>query len=434
MQRSSETIGAIAGALAKAQIELVNPERSLTATIRSPFPREGDRSFRYASLANGLELVRQSLGRHEIATIQTTAIDKEAGFIHLTTVLAHSSGEWMSSDWPVCSISETSAPHRMGAALTYARRYALFTLVGIAGEDDLDAPDLPNLKTGGEPADSHRTNEGNGRAVPDQPPAGGSRRQSNPSLSKPTLNADASASTRDKLLTELPGLASAEELSRWTYCSLVIKNTLTAPDARLVEKAFQAKLKALDSTDETSVGAAPSSLATGPRHPRAPQQGEQTLRIEEASSDGINKSILTIPELRRVRDKVHLRFVAKQSCLICGRQPCDAHHLRFAQPRGLGRKVSDEFTVPLCRGHHREVHRAGNELGWWMTSGVDACQIARKLWIETHPLRADASIPAKDASTPTSAMAAKHSVAASVPEKTRRPRMTKQTQISGPPT
>ena len=98
MQRSSETIGAIAGALAKAQIELVNPERLLTATIRSPFPREGDRSFRYASLANGLELVRQSLGRHEIATIQTTAIDKEAGFIHLTTVLAHSSGEWMSSD------------------------------------------------------------------------------------------------------------------------------------------------------------------------------------------------------------------------------------------------------------------------------------------------------------------------------------------------
>src|SRR3954468_17616 len=142
MQRSSETIGAIAGALAKAQIELRNPEKSLTATIHSPFPREADRSFRYASLSTGLDLVRKSLGRHEIATVQTTSIDERAGLIRLTTTLAHSSGEWMSSDWPVCPVSETAAPHRMGAALTYARRYALFTLVGIAGEDDLDAPDL----------------------------------------------------------------------------------------------------------------------------------------------------------------------------------------------------------------------------------------------------------------------------------------------------
>src|SRR3954449_9917754 len=142
MQRSSETIGAIAGALAKAQIELQNPEKLLTATIRSPFPREGDRSFRYASLSTGLDLVRKSLGRHEIATVQTTSIDESAGLIRLTTTLAHSSGKWLASDWPVCPVSETAAPHRMGAALTYARRYALFTLVGIAGEDDLDAPDL----------------------------------------------------------------------------------------------------------------------------------------------------------------------------------------------------------------------------------------------------------------------------------------------------
>src|SRR5436309_15727240 len=142
MQRSSETIGAIAGALAKAQIELANPEKSLTATIRSPLPREADRSFRYASLSSGLDLVRKSLGRHEIATVQTTSLDEGAGLIRLTTTLAHSSGEWVASDWPVCPVSEAAAPHRMGAALTYARRYALFTLVGIAGEDDLDAPDL----------------------------------------------------------------------------------------------------------------------------------------------------------------------------------------------------------------------------------------------------------------------------------------------------
>src|SRR5450756_2937727 len=126
MQRCSESIGAIAGALAKAQAEIANPEKSLTATIRSPFPREGDRRFRYASLSSGLDLVRKSLGRHEIATVQTTSIDDAAGLIRLTTTLAHSSGEWVSSDWPVCPVSETSAPHRMGAALTYARRYALF--------------------------------------------------------------------------------------------------------------------------------------------------------------------------------------------------------------------------------------------------------------------------------------------------------------------
>src|SRR5258708_17979988 len=139
MQRSSESIGAIAGALAKAQAELTNPEKSLTATIRSPFPRESDRMFRYASLSSGLDIVRKALGKYEIATVQTTAIDRDSGLIQLTTVLAHSSGEWVSSDWPVRPVSETAGPHRMGAALTYARRYALVTLVGIAGEEDLHA-------------------------------------------------------------------------------------------------------------------------------------------------------------------------------------------------------------------------------------------------------------------------------------------------------
>jgi hypothetical protein len=142
MHRSSDTIATIAAALAKAQVELTNPEKSLVATIRSPFPREADRTFHYAPLSSGLDIIRKSLGRHEIATIQATGIDKEAGLLHLTTVLAHSSGEWISSDWPVCQISDIASAQRMGAALTYARRYALFALVGIAGEDDLDAPDL----------------------------------------------------------------------------------------------------------------------------------------------------------------------------------------------------------------------------------------------------------------------------------------------------
>ena len=142
MQHSSTSVGALAAALAKAQAAIANPEKSLTATIVSPFPREGSRTFRYAPLSSGLDLVRKCLGQHEIATVQTTAIDRDSGLIRLTTTLVHASGEWVSSDWPVCPVSETAAPHRLGAALTYARRYALFTLVGIAGEDDLDAPDL----------------------------------------------------------------------------------------------------------------------------------------------------------------------------------------------------------------------------------------------------------------------------------------------------
>src|SRR6266480_1007431 len=142
MHRSSDSVAALASALAKAQAELVNPEKSLTATIRSGRPGEGERSFRYAPLASGLDIVRKTLGQHEIATVQTTTIDKETGVVNLSTMLAHASGEWIASDWPVCAVGDTANPQRMGAALTYARRYALFTLVGIAGEDDLDAPDL----------------------------------------------------------------------------------------------------------------------------------------------------------------------------------------------------------------------------------------------------------------------------------------------------
>src|SRR5215472_16389359 len=142
VQRSSQTIGTIAAALAKAQAQLVNPEKSLVGIIRSDQGSGVERSFRYAPLSSGLDIVRKTLSQHEIATVQTTSIDEAAGIVRLSTVLAHASGEWIGSDWPVCAISETAVPHRMGAALTYARRYALFTLVGIAGEDDLDAPDL----------------------------------------------------------------------------------------------------------------------------------------------------------------------------------------------------------------------------------------------------------------------------------------------------
>ena len=247
MHRSSESIGTIAGALAKAQAELTNPEKSLTATIRSPFPRESDRTFRYASLSSGLEIVRKALGKHEIATVQTTAID-EAGLIRLTTVLAHSSGEWVSSDWPVCPASETAAPHRMGAALTYARRYALFTLVGIAGEDDLDAPDLisaaPKAGTDQSPAPDGRSPNGHA-FVAGLPASAGAPRRSPPARpAKPVLEADQSAALRDRLVAEVDALQSADEAAGWAHRSLPAKNTLTAADAEVVESGFRAKLAA----------------------------------------------------------------------------------------------------------------------------------------------------------------------------------------------
>ena len=118
MQRSSPSIAALATALTKAQIELANPEKSLVGTIE---PRGGGhggqggaRQFRYAPLSSGLEIVRKTLGQHEIATVQTTAVDQAMGIINLTTVLAHSSGEWIASDWPICAIVEIERPHRMG--------------------------------------------------------------------------------------------------------------------------------------------------------------------------------------------------------------------------------------------------------------------------------------------------------------------------------
>src|SRR5712675_1187670 len=201
MPRSSETVAALASALAKAQAELVNPEKSLTATIRSGRPGEDERSFRYAPLSSGLDIVRKTLGQHEIATVQTTAIDQTAGMVNLTTTLAHASGEWIASDWPVCPIAETANPQRMGAALTYARRYALFTLVGIAGEDDLDAPDLcdgPPSPLPSEVDRSFKPTDGQSRTPPRKPGNGYAREGLKREIPR-TLDPGQSAALREKL-------------------------------------------------------------------------------------------------------------------------------------------------------------------------------------------------------------------------------------------
>jgi len=387
MHRSSESIASLAAALAKAQAELVNPEKSLVAIIRSGGPKGDERAFRYAPLSSGLDIVRKTLGQHDIATVQTTAIDQTAGLINLTTVLAHSSGEWISSDWPVCAIADTATPHRMGAALTYARRYALFTLVGIAGEDDVDAPDLlpPERQTSGseKPKGNGSLNGGQHHA-PARAAAARSTANARLVAVGPALSPEASAQLRDRLLGELNELAGGDEAALWAHRSLAEKNKLIAADALCVEEAFQARLASFE-TPAADEAQTPTEVVR-PLTSQSPHPGKEPKG--KMRSKAIDKSILTLPEPRRVRDRDHVRYVAKQPCVVCGRQPSDPHHLRFAQCRAIGRKVSDEFTVPLCRGHHREVHRCGDEAAWWQKIGIDPSLSARALWLKTHPLPA----------------------------------------------
>jgi hypothetical protein len=403
MQRSSETIGAIAGALAKAQIELNNPEKSLTATIRSPFPREIDRTFRYASLSSGLDLVRKSLGRHEIATVQTTSIDDAAGLIRLTTVLAHASGEWISSVWPVCPVSETAAPQRMGAALSYARRYALFTLVGIAGEDDLDAPDLGGAADPAaakiEPAiaDGERLMVHRSPLNGQRPAAGGARTVrrvgATAPVSAPMLAADPSGLLRDRLLTELTEVTSADAMAGWAHRSLAAKNTLCSRDAQLVETSFRERLAVVGEAGsehqvETADIPGDAIILTEPKTEIRPVAAKQQSQRATRRSAPVRRGVSIPAKTIRLRDKEHRKFVAMQPCLVCGRTPADPHHLRFAQPRAMSRRVSDEFTVPVCRLHHRELHTHGDEKLWWKKINIDPLPIALRLWKQGRSDRA----------------------------------------------
>jgi hypothetical protein len=295
--------------------------------------------------------------------IQSTSIDRESGTIKLTTTLAHSSGEWIASDWPVCALADLPTPHQMGAALTYARRYNLFSLVGIAGEDDLDAPDLvpsaapariPAL-TGGALGRSHQ-------------------KHGKPSARQPaTLDHDASYKQREDLLADLVAIGTFDAIAEWAKRILPIKNTLQEEHAREVEAAFDLKLSQFTSPVD---GAA----AEHSNHPQPPLNDSAEWL---ATAD---RSALKFGHSPRRRNKAHLKFVAAQPCLLCNRQPSDAHHLRFAQPQAIGRKVSDEFTVPLCRTHHRQLHRIGNERQWWKDAAhdVDPLAIAKELWNKSH--------------------------------------------------
>jgi hypothetical protein len=337
MQHSSDRVGALAAALAKAQAEIANPEKSLIATIVSPFPRVPSRTFRYAPLSSGLDLVRKCLGQHEIATVQTTAIDRDSGLIRLTTTLVHASGEWVSSDWPVCAVSETAAPHRLGAALTYARRYALFTLVGIAGEDDLDAPDLPVKAM---PPEAQKN-----PSKPEQGAAGSDQSAIKPKLSKPpqvlerrarverarlpSLSPDASENLRSRLIAELERLVDPDALAVWAQRTLPLKNQLATADAQTLEAAFAARLGLL--------GDAASW----------PESDQANGHDSESPSTEINaEGITAIGKPVRERDRDHLKFVAAQPCLVCGRTPSDA---TTSGSQSNGRWDARSATSSPCR-------------------------------------------------------------------------------------
>jgi hypothetical protein len=382
MHRSSDSIGTIAAALAKAQAELNNPEKSLVATIRSPFQREGDRTFRYASLSSGLDIVRKGLGRHEIATIQTTTIDKDAGLLRLTTVLAHSSGEWISSEWPVCPIADIASAQRMGAALTYARRYALFTLVGIAGEDDVDAPDL-NATSGAAveepPPSDHRSQSAGDAGIAARARGGAKLLRSGRSV----LTSNESVILRERLLGQLAAISSTDEAAVWAHQNLSAKNTLTTEDARIVEEKFQTRLSAIgdSNVDEASIAGSVGNIMP----PSPTDAGDFPETSNGSGRPPRNEAVGLLGKTVRLRDKEHRKFVSRQACLVCGRTPSDPHHLTFVQPRALGRRVSDEFTVPVCRTHHRELHRQRDEAAWWGKLSIDPVPVALKLWQHTRP-------------------------------------------------
>src|SRR5262249_6372968 len=261
---------------------------------------------------------------------------------------------------------------------TYARRYALFTLVGIAGEDDLDAPDL-NCEPAAEPGVRASSPAERAASIPPGRPSG---RGEEGGRGRPILNPEASAEARDRLLREIIKLPSEQAAGEWARNVLTLKNTLTARDARLIETAFAFRISALQekTPEEDPLASTPESGAEagGPS-----ESGSQAVGSQ--AQNRVDKSVLALGEARRLRDREHLKYVASRSCLLCGRHPSEPHHVRFAQKPALGRKVSDEFTVPLCRLHHRELHRSRNEPLWWKTARIDPLSIARELWEATRP-------------------------------------------------
>jgi hypothetical protein len=205
----------------------------------------------------------------------------------------------------------------------------------------------------------------------------------NSTSANPVLKGRLSAVLLDQLRKLLKDIDSAETAALWARRILPAKNSLDAADARQLEDAFQAKLEQLDDVEGDKES--PSLAQRTPSALRSSDRRQRPRSMRTSVGEPVDKSALVHPEPRRIRDREHVRFVTTQPCLVCGRLPSDPHHLRFAQHPALGRKVSDEFTVPLCRGHHREVHRCGDEAAWWQGLGINPSTSARALWLKTHP-------------------------------------------------
>jgi hypothetical protein len=303
-------------------------------------------------------------------------------FVRLTTVLAHAGGEWISSEWPVCALADIASPQRMGAALTYARRYALFTLVGIVGEDDLDAPDLDtrSATTVEAPPQSKDPGPLTGQQAIETPARGTGKLRVQ--TAGRILAPEQSAMLRERLVAELTSLVSADATAVWARQNLSVKNTLTAEDARIVEERFQARLSVIGEGEHNRE----------PSEARLIQQpllaksgaGSSAKNAKPVCRSTANEAVGALGKTVRLRDKEHRKFVSRQGCLICGRTPCDAHHLSYTQPRALAKRVSDEFTVPVCRIHHRELHLQADEIAWWNKFQIDPVPVALKLWQRTR--------------------------------------------------
>jgi hypothetical protein len=185
-----------------------------------------------------------------------------------------------------------------------------------------------------------------------------------------------SASLRESLIDQLAAVNSADEAAVWALRNLPAKNTLTAADAKIVEERFQQRLFTF--SESATTNGRPESRAlkadAGARH-------KAVRRGKHQAHPGV---VQVLRKTVRLRDKDHRRFVLRQPCLVCGRVPSDPHHLTFTQPRALGGRVSDEFTVPVCRVHHRELHRSGDEAAWWKILNIDPLPVALKLWKQSR--------------------------------------------------
>jgi hypothetical protein len=258
MSPRSDSIAQLAAALAKAQIELVNPTKTLTGVIDRWGSGSEGQSYRYAPLSAGLEIVRSTLCKHELAVIQTTHVDWDVEMVMLTTTLAHGSGEFMSASWPVCRTVDMSNPKLMGAALTYARRYGLFTLVGIAGEDDLDAPEL-EPRQARQPGNPGPQPTGSGQSYPnghDEPGEAEPYRSSAPSqlpsdrlgpvFERRKKRRDAGVprgprpvpNSVEHAIERLSGVETSDALFHWALAALPSRNELTDTSRATLDAAF----------------------------------------------------------------------------------------------------------------------------------------------------------------------------------------------------